>query len=105
MKNGVVCRQCRLVVDHIRMYGGDWSIGELAEALEIDKSTISARVNELLHQHFMLIECPKRKDRVSGILVRPVALPGSRQHRAGQGAGLQPQSPSLQGRLHGHQEN
>ncbi len=66
--------QCLRILDHIRERGGDWSIGELAHALELDKSTVSARVFELLHDTQELAARPKRKDRVSGILVRPVAL-------------------------------
>jgi len=66
--------QCLLILNFIRDSGGDWSIGELAQALEMDKSTVSGRVFELLHDTGELAARPKRKDRVSGILVRPVAL-------------------------------
>lgn len=66
--------QCLLLLDFIRASGGDWSIGELAHALEMEKSTVSARVFELLHDTGELAATPKRKDRVSGVLVRPVAL-------------------------------
>lgn len=66
--------QSLVILNFIRNCGGDWSIGELAEALEMDKSTVSARVFELLHDSGELMARPKRKDRVSGILVRPVAL-------------------------------
>ena len=66
--------QCLLILNHIRDCGGDWSIGELAHALEMEKSTVSARVFELLHASHELAARPKRKDRVSGILVRTVAL-------------------------------
>ncbi len=66
--------QALLILNFIRASGGDWSIGELAHALELDKSTVSARVFELLHDTQELAARPKRKDRVSGILVRPVAL-------------------------------
>lgn len=55
--------------------GGDWSIGELAHALGLEKSTVSARLNELLYETKELVERPKRKDRISGITIRPVALP------------------------------
>ena len=55
--------------------GGDWSIGELAKSLNLEKSTVSARVFELLHDTKELVECPKRKDRESGVTVRPVSLP------------------------------
>jgi hypothetical protein len=66
--------QCLLILNFIRDSGGDWSIGELAQALEMDKSSVSARVFELLHDTNELAAMPKRPDRVSGILVRPVAL-------------------------------
>lgn len=66
--------QCRRILEHIESRGGDWSIGELAQALALDKSAVSARIHELLHDTGDLIACPRRKDRVSGILVRPVAL-------------------------------
>ena len=55
--------------------GGDWSIGELAYQFGMQKSTVSARINELLNDTHELIERPKRKDRISGITVRPVGLP------------------------------
>jgi hypothetical protein len=66
--------QSLLVLNYIRMYGGDWSIGELAHALGMEKSTISARVFELLHDSKELEERPRRKDKVSGIMVRPVGV-------------------------------
>lgn len=54
----------------------DWSIGELAHALGMEKSTVSARVNELLYEgDTPLVECPRRRDRRSGIEIRPVGLP------------------------------
>lgn len=54
----------------------DWSIGELAHALGMEKSTVSARVNELLYEGDKpLVECPRRRDRRSGITIRPVGLP------------------------------
>lgn len=66
--------QCLRILNYIRAAGGDWSIGELAQALAMDKSTVSARVFELLNESRELVARPRRKDRVSGILVRPVAL-------------------------------
>lgn len=62
------------IVTHIKQCGGDWTIGELSKALHIDKSTVSARLNELLASG-ALAEAAKRKDKVSGITVRPVAIP------------------------------
>lgn len=62
------------VVSFIAARGGSWSIGELSEALGMQKSTVSARLNELLHSGD-LSERPKRRDRCSGIQVRPVGLP------------------------------
>jgi len=52
-----------------------WSIGELAKALNMEKSTVSARINELLYDTGELEIKPKRKDRISGITIRPVGLP------------------------------
>jgi hypothetical protein len=55
--------------------GGDWTIGELAKAMDLEKSTVSARLHELLHETKQLVAFPKRKDRVSGVTVRPVGFP------------------------------
>jgi DNA-binding MarR family transcriptional regulator len=62
------------ILEHFKAYGGNWSIGELSKGLGMDKSTISARVNELLKTG-ELIDLPKRRDLISGVLIRPVALP------------------------------
>lgn len=62
------------ILSFIESRGGDWSIGEIARALNLEKSTVSARLNELLAER-ELITKHKRKDRVSGVLVRPVGLP------------------------------
>jgi predicted transcriptional regulator len=72
--SGRASAQRERIVGFIRQRGGDWSIGELARQLGLEKSTVSARLNESLHCH-ELSERPKRRDRVSGITVRPVALP------------------------------
>lgn len=74
LDSGRARSQGRRILEHIQSRGGDWSIGELAQALHMDKSAVSARVHELLHDTEELVACPRRKDRVSGILVRPVAL-------------------------------
>lgn len=66
--------QRAVILDVFNDFGGNWSIGELAKYLKIDKSTISARINELLKSGD-LIDLPKRRDMISGVLVRPVALP------------------------------
>ncbi len=73
--SGVTAAQRGRVLAFIQTHGGDWSIGELANALYLQKSTISARVHELLYATHELVEHPKRKDKCSGILVRPVGLP------------------------------
>ncbi len=41
----------------------------------MQKSTVSARLNEMLNQFGMLVEKPKRKDRLTNIKIRPVGLP------------------------------
>lgn len=63
------------ILAFIRARGGDWSIGEIAKVMDLQKSTVSARINELLNETFELVERPRRKDRVSGITIRPVAIP------------------------------
>ena len=77
--SGKAGAQRSAIVDHIRRHGGDWSIGELAHALGLEKSTVSARVNEALYETHQLVEAPRRKDRRSGITVRPVKLPAQGQ--------------------------
>jgi DNA-binding MarR family transcriptional regulator len=67
--------QCSRILSFIERRGGDWSIGEIARAMDMEKSTVSARLNNLLHTH-QLVAKPHRKDRVSGITVRPLGLPG-----------------------------
>ena len=62
------------ILRFIGQRGGDWSIGELARAMGMEKSTVSARVNEMVKTRD-LVEMPKRKDRVSNVRVRPVGLP------------------------------
>lgn len=63
------------ILAFITKHGGDWSIGEIANALTLEKSTVSARINELLNDTKEVVECPKRKDRISDITIRPVGLP------------------------------
>ena len=72
---GKAHQQRTRVLEFIRARGGDWSIGEIAHKLGLEKSTVSARINELLHETCDLVDKPKRKDRISGITVRPVGLP------------------------------
>ncbi|MDO6385604.1 helix-turn-helix domain-containing protein [Uliginosibacterium sp. 31-12] len=72
---GAAAGQREKILKHIEAGAQrDWSIGELANELGWQKSTVSARLNELLACG-ELQERPKRKDRVSGVLIRPVALP------------------------------
>ena len=73
--SGLSSAQRHLIVGFIKQRGGSWSIGELAGALGMQKSTISARVNECLHEFGLLVVKAKRKDRVSQITTRPVGLP------------------------------
>lgn len=73
--SGLASGQRELILGFIERSGGSWSIGELAEALSMQKSTVSARLNEMLHETGELVAKPKRKDRVSGVTVRPVGLP------------------------------
>lgn len=73
--NGQSAAQRNRILAFIKARGGDWSIGELAEHFGMQKSTVSARINELLNDTKELAERPKRKDRISGITIRPVGLP------------------------------
>lgn len=73
--SGKSAAQRARVLNFIKDRGGDWSIGELAQALQMEKSTVSARLNELRNDTKELVERPRRKDRISGISIRPVALP------------------------------
>ena len=72
--SGRARHQCMRILDHLRQRGGDWSIGELAQALGLEKSSVSARVAEMLRDSRELVARPRRADRVSGVQVRPVAL-------------------------------
>ncbi|MDE2442377.1 MAG: hypothetical protein KGP14_15275 [Betaproteobacteria bacterium] len=71
---GKASAQRARILNFIKARGGDWSIGELAKALSLEKSTVSARIWEALHETHELAERPKRKDRVSRITIRPVGL-------------------------------
>lgn len=75
--SGQCSMQRQRILDFIAHRGGDWSIWELSQAMSLQKSTVSARVHELLHGSHELVDRPKRKDRVSGITVRPVGLPAT----------------------------
>lgn len=74
--SGNSTHQCARILDHIRQHG-DCSIGEIAHALGMEKSTLSARVYSLLYDsHNPPLEAkPTRKDRRSGVMVRPVGFP------------------------------
>lgn len=74
-RSGNSARQRNLILEFITLRGGDWSIGELANALGLQKSTVSARCNELLNETRQAVEKPRRKDRLSGITIRPIGLP------------------------------
>lgn len=76
---GKSSQQRARILAFITARGGDWSIGEIANALGMEKSTISARVFELLTETLEVVERPKRKDRVSGVTVRPVGLPPNQE--------------------------
>lgn len=73
--NGLASGQRSAILGFIEQRGGSWSIGELADALQMQKSTVSARLNEMLNEFGMLVAKPKRKDRLTNITIRPVGLP------------------------------
>lgn len=62
------------ILAFIESSGGDWSIGEIAHMLGMEKSTVSGRLNEMLESG-SLVAKTKRKCRQSGIKIRPVGLP------------------------------
>ena len=62
------------ILDFIESSGGDWSIGEIAHMLGMEKSTVSGRINEML-ANGSLVEKPRRKCARSRIKIRPVGLP------------------------------
>ena len=66
------------ILSFIEKQGGNWSIGEIANALQMEKSTVSGRINELLESGSLVAKA-KRKDRVSGVMVRAVGLPAVQQ--------------------------
>ena len=72
---GISVQQRGRILAFVKARGGSWSIGEIAHALNMQKSTVSARVHELVHETGELVEREKRKDRISGITIRPVGLP------------------------------
>jgi hypothetical protein len=73
--SGKAAAQRTRILEFIESRGGDWSIGEIAQALRMEKSTVSARCNELLNETHQAVEKPRRKDRLSGITIRPIGMP------------------------------
>jgi DNA-binding MarR family transcriptional regulator len=72
---GKASAQCARILGFIAANSSiDWSIGELAHFLSMEKSTVSARLRELLDAG-QLEPKTHRKDRRSGIKIRPVGLP------------------------------
>lgn len=76
---GQSAQQRTRILEFIKARGGDWSIGEIAQALSLQKSTVSARVWECLNETGELEERPKRKDRLTKITIRPVGIPYGQQ--------------------------
>lgn len=54
--------------------------GEIAEHLKMEKSTVSARINNMI-KYGILIETGKRKDKISGVTNYTVAINGDYQGR------------------------
>ena len=73
--SGLASGQRAKILCFIERRGGSWSIGEFADALSMQKSTVSARLNEMLNETGELVAKPKRKDRLTNITIRPVGLP------------------------------
>ena len=64
--------QHQIILDFLAA-GGDYSINELAKALGMGNNVVSGRLNELLSLK-LIVEAPRRKDRYSNVMCRPVAL-------------------------------
>lgn len=80
--SGMARLQRTRIVGLIEQRGGDWSIGEVAHELGMEKSSVSARINELLYEYGQLETRANRKDRLSKIVIRPVAIPAtSKRHQ------------------------
>ena len=73
--SGKAKSQCEMIIEFIKNSNRDWSIGELAYKLKMEKSTVSARIYECLKKE-KLITKEKRIDRRSGIKIRPVGVAG-----------------------------
>lgn len=61
------------ILDHVARRG-ESTIGEIAHALQMEKSTVSARQNKLRKDGLLVFGTP-RKCRISGITCKPVKLP------------------------------
>lgn len=55
---------------------GESTIGEMAHALGMEKSTVSARQNALREAGYLIFGLP-RKCRVSGVTCKPLRLPAT----------------------------
>ena len=73
--SGKASAQRTRILEFITERGGDFSIGEIAKMLTMEKSTVSARLHELLNETGELVEKPRRKDKYSNVTIRPVGLP------------------------------
>lgn len=72
-EEGSLGAQQDLVLKTIKQSGTDMSIGEISAATGLQKSSVSGRVKELIEAEVVVI-APRRADRISGRLVRPVRL-------------------------------
>ena len=71
--SGALGAQQQRVMRLFAVYPGSaWSLNEIAEATGIRLSSVSGRVAELKAGGH-LFEAPKRKDRITGITITPVA--------------------------------
>ena len=69
-------RQKLVVLNHSKSCGEPMSIGEVAHDLGWQKSTVSRCMNEMLSEFKpRVVAYPKRKDRISGVMIRPVGIP------------------------------
>lgn len=68
--------QCVRILGLLKKSGGGLTIAEINARTGLQKSSISARLRELIEVK-VLIELPKRKQKIGGCLVRPVAMRGA----------------------------
>ena len=74
--DGKLTAKQQQIIDYLHRHpGAVFSRLEISRAIDMPINCVAGRVNELLKETKEVVEYPKRKDRISGITVRPVGLP------------------------------